>query len=138
MQFQTQDAATLAWQHTHPLMMVLYSTLGSLVVIGLIVLLRWLFSRDAWAYHPGGAGGFLKDELVRWSAILAPWLVLSIAFKIVIYDLHPEYNRPEVLMGFIVFAIAFRLILRRLPFVRAMGRHIDDARAQARAARQTR
>lgn len=130
-----QQAASLAWQHAHPLLMVLFSTIGTLVVITFIVLIRWLVSRAAWRYHPGGAGGFLKDEFVRWGAILIPYLALSIGFKVFVYDLHPEYNKPEVWMGFAVAAIAFRLILRRLPFVKAMARHIDAARAQAKTAR---
>mgnify|MGYP000353106960 CR=1 FL=1 len=130
-----QQAASLAWQHAHPLMMVLYSTLGSLVIITLIVFIRWLVSQSAWKYHPGGPAGFLKDEFVRWGAILIPYIALSVAFKIYVYDLHPELNKPEVWMGFAVCAIAFRLVLRRLPFVKAMARHIDAAKAEAKAAK---
>lgn len=133
---QQHAAASIAWQHSHPLLMVLFSTIGTLVVISLIVLIRWLVSRRAWRYHPAGAGGFLKDEAVRWGAILMPWLVLATAFKIFVYDLHPEYNRPDVWGVFIAVAIAFRLMLRRLPVIKAMGRHIDFARAQEKAARQ--
>ncbi len=129
-----QQAASLAWQHSHPLMMVLFSSIGTLVVITLIVLVRWLIANKAWRFHPGGAGGFLKDEFVRWGAVIIPFLAVSIAFKIFVYDLHPEYNRPEVWIGFAVVAIGFRLLVRRLPFVKAMGRHIDAARAAARTA----
>jgi hypothetical protein len=126
-------------QHPTPLQMVIYSTVGTIVIIGLIVLVRWLMSSAAWRYHPGGAGGFLKDELVRWGAILVPYLTLSIGFKFFIYDLHPELaNKPEVWIPFIIAAIAFRFMLRRLPFIKAMGRHIDAARAEARAAKQGR
>ncbi len=132
----TAQQASLAWQHAHPLLLVAFSTIGALVVISLIVLLRWLFSMSAWKYHPGGAGGFLKDEMARWGAILVPWLTLSIGFKIYVYDLHPELNKPEVWAVFIVFAILFRLLLRQLPPIKAMGRHLDAARAQARAARR--
>ncbi|MGN6423323.1 MAG: hypothetical protein ACTHLA_08445 [Asticcacaulis sp.] len=131
-----QQAASLAWQHAHPLTMVAISTIASLLIIALIVLIRWLVSASAWKYHPGGAGGFLADECVRWTAILIPYLALSIGFKIFVYDLHPEYNKPEVWAGFVVAAIAFRLFLRRLPFVKTMGRHIDAAKSQAKAARR--
>jgi hypothetical protein len=131
-----QQAASMAWQHNHPLMMVAISTLISVFIIALIVLIRWLMSASAWKYHPNGAGGFLADECVRWTAILIPYLALSIGFKIFVYDLHPEYNKPEVWMGFAVAAIAFRLLLRRLPFVKAMARHIDAAKAQAKAAKR--
>ncbi|CAL4868914.1 hypothetical protein MMA231_03203 [Asticcacaulis sp. MM231] len=128
-----QQAASLAWQHAHPLLMVLISTAITLIVVTLIVLIRWLVSQSAWRYHPDGASGFIKDEFVRWGAILVPYLALSIGFKVFVYDLHPEYNKPEIWMGFAVVAIAFRLFLRRLPFVKAMGRHIDAAKAQAKA-----
>lgn len=134
----TAQQASLAWQHAHPLLLVVYSTIGALVVISLIVILRWLFSASAWQYHPGGGGGFLKDEVARWGAILVPWLVLSIGFKIYVYDLHPELNKPEIWGAFIVAAIAFRIGLRNLPPIRAMGRHLDAARAQAKAAKRTR
>ena len=134
-----QQAASIAWQHSHPMMMILISTIGTLVVISLIVLIRWLVSASAGRYHPGRAGGFLKDEIVRWGAILIPYLALSIGFKFFIYDLHPELaNKPEVWIPFIIAAIAFRFMLRRLPFVKAMGRHIDAARAEARAVKQGR
>jgi len=133
------QAASIAWQHSHPLMMVLFSTIATIVIISLIVLVRWLMSASAWRYHPGGAGGFLKDEVVRWAAILVPYLALSIGFKFFIYDLHPELsNKPEIWIPFIIAAIAFRFALRRLPFIKAMGRHIDAARAEARAAKKGR
>ncbi len=134
----TAQAASLAWQHAHPLTMVAFSTISALVVVSLIVFLRWLGSSAAWRYHPGGASGFLKDEAARWAAILAPWLVLSIAFRFYIYDLHPELNTPAVWIGFIAIAIAFRVTLRSLPPIKAMGRHIDAARAQAKAAKASR
>lgn len=125
----------MAWQHAHPLELVAISTIASLVIIAIIVLIRWLASSGAWQYHPGGASGFLKDECVRWAAILVPYLALTIAFKIYVYDLHPELNRPNIWIGFAVAAIVFRLVLRRLPFVKTMARHIDAARAQAKAVR---
>lgn len=134
----TSQQASLAWQHAHPVTMVAISTVSALVIVSLIILIRWLTSSSAWKYHPGGAGGFLKDEIVRWSAILAPWLVLSIAFRFYIYDLHPELNIPAVWIGFIALAIAFRVVLRNVPPIKAMGRHIDAARSQAKAAKMSR
>lgn len=126
--------AAAAWQHAHPLTMVLISSVISLIVVSLIVLIRWGVSHKAWAFHPEGPRGFLKDECVRWGAILLPYLVLSIAFKVFIYDLHPEWNRPEVWVGFAIVAIVGRRLLARHPFIKAMGRHIDLAKAQAKAA----
>ncbi len=130
-----QEAASQAWQHAHPAMMIMFSTIGTLVVVTLIVLLRWLVSKSAWVYHPGGATGFLKDEFVRWGAILIPYLALAIAFRIYVLELHPELNTPQTWGLFALCAIAFRLLLRRLPFVKAMGRHIDEAKAKAREAK---
>ena len=46
---------------------------------------------------------------------------------------HPERYAIFALLGFVVAAIAFRIGLRRLPFIRAMARHIDAAKAQAKA-----
>ncbi|MDV6329417.1 hypothetical protein [Asticcacaulis sp. 201] len=63
-----QQAASLVWQHSHPLLMVLFSTIGTLVVVTFIVMIRWLVSQSAWKYHSAGADGFLKDEFVRWGA----------------------------------------------------------------------
>ena len=130
------QAESLAWQHAHPLAMVAFATGGALVVISLIVVLRWLTSASAWKYHPGGAGGFLWDEAVRWAAIIAPWLVLSAVFRFYVYGLHPELNTPQTWGIFAVCAIAFRYLLRNLPFVKNMARHIDAAKAQARAVKQ--
>lgn len=126
--------AVSAWQQAHPLTMVLISSAISVLVISLIVLIRWGVSHKAWAYHPGGASGFLKDECVRWGAILVPYLALSIGFKVFVYDLHPEFNRPEVWGGFIVVAIIGRRLLARVPYIKAMGRHIDLAKEKAKAA----
>ncbi len=131
-----QQAASLAWQHSHPLLMILFSTIGSLVVISIIVIVRWLMSKDAWPYHPRGAAGFLADEVVRWGAILIPYLALGIGFKFYVYDLHPELNTPQTWGIFAVCAIAFRFLLRNLPFVKNMARHIDAAKAKARAVKQ--
>ncbi len=128
-----QQAASLAWQHAHPLYIIAISTVASLVIITLVVLLRWFVSKGAWQYHPGGAGGFLKDEFVRWGAMLVPYLALGITFKYYIYELHPELNVPQTWMIFAVCAIAFRLLLRRVPVIKAMARHIDAAKAQERA-----
>lgn len=134
----TAQATSLAWQHAHPVLMVAISTGCALVVISLIILIRWLTSASAWKYHPRGGGGFLKDEIVCWGVIIAPWLIMSITFRFYIYGLHPELNTPMVWVGFIAVAIAFRLILRQLPVIKAMGRHIDAARAEAKAAKMAR
>ncbi len=132
----SRAAEQLAWQHDHPLLVILFSTIITLVIITIVVLIRWLVSKSAWPYHPRGAMGFLGDEFVRWGAILVPYLALGITFKYYVYGLHPELNTPTTWGIFAVCAIAFRFLLRRLPFIKAMARHIDAAKAQARAARQ--
>ena len=130
-----QQAASLAWQHAHPLYIIAISTVASLVIITIVVLVRWLLSRDAWQYHPGGGRGFLKDEFVRWGAILVPYILIGITFKFYIYELHPELNTPQTWLIFAACAITLRQVLRRLPFIKAMGRHIDAAKAQAKEAK---
>jgi len=132
---QQQSAASLAWQHAHPLYIIAISTVISLVIISVVVVVRWLLSKGAWPYHPRGAGGFLADEFVRWGAILVPYLLLGIIFKYYVYQMHPELSTPQTWLIFGVCAIAFRQILRRLPFVKAMARHIDAAKAQYRQAK---
>jgi hypothetical protein len=120
------------WMHHHP---IANSIIFTVVIVTIIVMIRWLMNQSAWIYHPGGANGFLKDEFVRLGAIFVPWLFLASFAKYYIYDLHPELNTPQTWAIFGVCAIGTRLLLRRLPAVKAMGRHIDDAKAKARAAK---
>lgn len=133
----SSDAATLQWQHQHPLYILAISTGVSLVIVSIIVLLRWLFSMSAWKYHPGGAGGFLLDEFLRLGVIFGPWLILGLIFKFYVYELHPELNNPSTWGMFGAVAIVIRLFARRLPIVKAVGRHIDAARLKAREARRS-
>lgn len=120
------------WMHNHP---IANSIIFSVVIISIIVMIRWLMSQSAWKYHPGGASGFLQDEFVRLGAIFVPWLFLGSLFKYYVYDLHPEMNNGTTWGLFAVCAIGIRLVLRRLPVIKAMGRHIDAARAKAREAK---
>jgi len=120
------------WMQHHP---IANSIIFALVIVTILVLVRWLMSMKAWPYHPGGAKGFLIDEAARLGAIFIPWLFLGSFFKYYIYDLHPELNTPQTWGIFAICAIAIRVILRRLPFIKAMARHIDAAREQERAVR---
>ncbi|MES1157164.1 MAG: hypothetical protein ABUL73_05225 [Alphaproteobacteria bacterium] len=131
-----REAASLAWQHAHPLYLLAISTVFSLIIVGAIVLLRWAFSKSAWQYHPQGAGGFLKDEFLRIFAIFGPFLVVGLIFKFYVYELHPELNTPSTWGAFGLTALALRVVLRRLPIIKAVGKHLDAARLKAREARQ--
>jgi len=131
-----REAASLAWQHAHPLYILAISTIISLLIVSVIVLLRWLFSRGAWPYHPQGSGGFLKDEFLRIFAVFGPFLVVGLIFKFYVYELHPELNTPSTWGIFGVSAIVLRAVARRLPIVRAVGKHLDVARQREREARQ--
>ncbi len=122
---------------SHPITMIVVSVIGASIVVTLLSILRWLMSRSAWPYHPRGAGGFLVDEIVRWFAVLLPYLALAIIFRFYVYDLHPELNNPNTWAIFIACAVLFRIVLRRLPIIKAMARHIDAAKAQAREARMS-
>lgn len=130
------SADVLQWQHDHVLIILAISTAISLLIVGAIVLLRWLFSMSAWKYHPAGALGFLVDEFLRLGVIYLPWLIIGLLFKFYIYELHPELNTPNTWGTFVVAAILIRMVARRLPFVKAVGRHLDAARQKAREARQ--
>ena len=120
----------------HPITMIVVSVIGASIVVTLLSIVRWLMSRGAWPYHPRGASGFLVDEIFRWFAILLPYLALAIIFRFYVYDLHPELNTPNTWAIFVGCALVFRIVLRRLPIIKAMARHIDAAKAQARAAKE--
>ncbi len=134
-----QSAGAMAGQaelyRHHPMIMVVATVGISCVVVILVSLVRWLMSAGAWKYHPRGAVGFLIDEMARWGAILVPYLVLALIFRFYVYDLHPELNTPNVWAIFVACALVFRIVLRRLPIIKAMARHIDAAKAAQRAAR---
>ena len=36
------------------------------IVVALLILGRWWFSKKAWAFHPMGRDGFLKDEFLHY------------------------------------------------------------------------
>jgi magnesium-transporting ATPase (P-type) len=117
---------------------VLLPTFISLIVVSLIVLIRWGMSYDAWEYHPTGAQGFLKDEAVRISVVFLPFVVIGIAVRYYFYILHPELSHSPLMYASLLMIFVVRLILRRMPFVKAVAQHIDAARAKAREVKITR
>jgi magnesium-transporting ATPase (P-type) len=117
---------------------VLLPTAISLIVVSLIVLIRWGMSFEAWEYHPTGAQGFLKDEAVRLSVVFLPFVVIGIAVRYYFYILHPELSHSPYMYGGLLLIIVLRIILRRMPFVKAVAQHIDAARAKAKEVKMAR
>ena len=128
-------AQIAALRADHPLMMLAINTGISLAVVSILVLIRWGMSSGAWKYHPGGAAGFLADEFLRLGVIYLPFLILGLMFKSYVYELHPELNNANTWAIFGGVFIVSRMITRRLPMVKAVGRHLDAARAQQRQAK---
>lgn len=133
MQGNVTNSSQLAWQQAHPLLMVTFSTLGTLVVLTCILLVRWLVLRKAWRHHPRGAFGFLRDDLVRWGLALLPLIVLFILIKTFIFVYFPQYNRPQTWVLFGAVAIAYRVAVARFGLFRGLGASVDQAIAASRA-----
>ena len=127
MQANVAQDSQVAWQHAHPLLMVTFSTLGTLIVLTCILLVRWLVLRKAWRHHPRGAFGFLKDDLVRWGLALLPLIILFVLIKTIIFVYYPEYNRPQTWFLFGAIAIAYRLVVARLGWFRGLGALVEQA-----------
>lgn len=132
MQGNVTPDSHVAWQKAHPLLMVTFSTLGTLAVLTCILLVRWLVLRKAWRHHPRGAFGFLRDDLIRWGVALLPLIVLFVLIKTIIFVYHPEYNRPQTWFLFGAIAIAYRLVVARLGWFRSLGASVDQAVAASR------
>ncbi len=130
-----QQAAAAAWKRAHPLTLLAISTVISLAIISLIVVIRWLVSKPAWRYHPGKAAGFLKDEFARWGVAIGPILLVGLFLKAYIYMYRQDLDVPNTWMIYGMCMIVIRMVIRRMPYVKAVARHIDAAKAQARAAK---
>ncbi len=117
----------------NPWLHILLPTAISLVVVSLVAVVRWLMSRDAWKYHPKGGGGFLADEFARYAFIFLPFLLIAIGIRYYFYVLHPEQqNSPQMYASFMLMLVA-RIVIRRTPIAKSVARHIDAARARAKA-----
>jgi hypothetical protein len=119
--------------------MVLFSSLlyGFVtVVIALIILGRWYFSRSAWPFHPGGSSGFLKDEFLRLGAIFIPYVIVMLGYRYYVYDVNPALIKSPIAIVVLLSVVVFRRMSRYIPFVRKAGARIDAARAEARAAKE--
>lgn len=127
------DQAT--WRHHHPLYILAISTAITAVIISLVVLIRWWLSRAAWQYHPGGAKGFLKDEFARWGVAIGPIILVGLFLKYYIYAYRPDLDNTTTWMIYGLSMVTIRMVVRRLPYVKAVARHIDAARDKARAAK---
>jgi len=123
----------IVWQNAHPLLMVTFSTLGTLAVLTCILLVRWLVLRKAWRHHPRGAFGFLKDDLIRWGVALLPLIILFVLIKTIIFVYHPELNRPPTWFLFGAIAIAYRFVVARFGLFRSLGASVEHAISASKA-----
>ena len=115
---------------TSPSMVFLSLGIGC-AIIALIIVVRWLFSRDAWAFHPQGAKGFLVDEFLRLGAIFIPFALTIMAVKLYVGAYHPEFLQSPYMPVFFLTIFLFRRLAASIPFVKAAGQRIDDARTKA-------
>jgi len=130
-----QHAQQIAMFHAHPAVWAFFPLLFVVVVISAIILVRWLMSKAAWPYHPGGAQGFLRDEVLRYASIWLPFAIVMVAVRYYIYRFHPEYIELPYLYALYLSVFIFRRLAGFLPHVREIGARIDTARKMAKAAR---
>ena len=129
-----QQAQQAALFHAHPAMWSIFPLLFVVVVISIIILVRWLMSKRAWPYHPGGSSGFLRDEVIRYASIWLPFAILMVAVRYYIYRFHPELTSSPYIYTLYLSVFVFRRLARFLPHVKEIGARIDGARAKAKAA----
>ncbi len=134
MQGTPQSEAQLAFMHEHPLAMSVLPLVFVLFIISIVILVVWLMRQKAWKYHPGGAGGMLKDEIVRYGSIWLPFSIVMVGVRYYIYKFHPEYETSPYIYALYLSVFVFRRLARYLPHVREISARIDKARADARAA----
>jgi len=130
------QAAQQAWMHAHPLFMAFIPLVFVIVIIGIAILVVWLLRQKAWKYHPGGAGGMLRDEIIRYGSVWLPFAIVMVGVRYYIYKYHPEYQQSPYLYVLYLSVFVFRRLARFLPHVREIGARIDKARADARAAEE--
>ena len=123
----SQHSADLAWQNAHPVLMVLFSTIATLLIFTAVMLVRWIILRKAWRFHPQGAVGVLNDEVTKWGLLLLPLFTAFIVVKLFIFARHPEFNRPEVWLVFGLVAITYRFLVARAPVFKSLGLRVDGA-----------
>ena len=128
-------AAQAAWLHSHPILMSVVPLAFILVIISIIILVTWLMRKSAWPYHPGGAAGFLRDEVVRYGSIWLPFAILMVAVRYYVYKFHPELAQSPYLYAIYLSVFVFRRLARFLPHVREIGARIDLARKKAHDAK---
>lgn len=129
-----QQAQQAALFHAHPAMWSIFPLLFVVVVISVVILVRWLMSKSAWPYHPGGSSGFLRDEVIRYASIWLPFAIVMVAVRYYIYRFHPELTSSPYIYALYLSVFVFRRLARFLPHVKEIGARIDGARAKARAA----
>jgi hypothetical protein len=123
----------IQYMHAHPIMMSVVPFFVLSVIIMLVITGRWMFSRDAWEFHPGGREGFFNDEFVRLGAIFFPYAALMVIGRYYIYQYHPELMHSPWLLGALLSIIVFRRLAGFIPPIRQAGKRIDAARKAAKA-----
>ena len=122
--------------HLHPALWAIIPLVFALVIISIFVLVRWLMSKSAWPYHPGGSMGFLRDEIVRYASIWLPFSIVMVGVRYYIYAFHPEYTQSPYLSALYLSVFVFRRLAGFLPHVKEIGARIDAARRAAREAKE--
>jgi dolichyl-phosphate-mannose--protein O-mannosyl transferase len=126
----------VAMMHAHPIFWSVVPLVAVIVIISVAILVVWLMRKKAWKFHPGGAGGMLKDEVIRYGSVWLPFAILMVAVRYYIYRFHPEYETSPLLYALYLSVFVFRRLARYLPHVKEIGARIDKARADARAAEE--
>ncbi len=124
-----------AFQHAHPIEMAVLPFAIACLIISLLIIGRWFFSRNAWAFHPGGSNGFLKDEFLRLGAIYFPFALLMVGARYYVYRFHPEYIASPYFYAAFLSIVVFRRLSVFIPFVKNAGKRLDFARKAARDAK---
>jgi len=132
------EAQQIAMYHAHPMLWAAVPLVMAVLIISLFVVIVWLMRKSAWPYHPGGAGGMLRDEAIRYASIWLPFAVVLVGVRYYVYAFHPEYVTSPYLYALYLSVFVFRRLARLLPHVKEIGARIDAARAAARAAKEAR
>lgn len=108
--------------------------LVSVAALAAVTLLRWRLAKGAWAHHPGGSQGYLKD-LTLDAATYAPLIAAAVALRVII-EADPAQAGSFTAVALVVVGYVAVLVARRLPPVAVARRRARDARiARYEAAR---
>ncbi|MDC7681756.1 hypothetical protein PQU92_00580 [Asticcacaulis sp. BYS171W] len=100
-----------------------------LVIVFLTVAigLRYMLGRAAFAFHPDGATGYLRDLLLETAVSYVPLLVIIFGVKLYI-DANPQQAESPLVFASIGIAVVSMLLAKRLPLVKAASTRMMKAR----------